>query len=100
MSNVNSLNDLIHAKMRLGIMSLLMVYEECNFTFLKESLSVTDGNLGSHLKKLEDAEYVKITKAFVPQKTKATTIVQITSLGAEAYKDYINTIESILKNKS
>lgn len=50
MSNVNSLNDLIHPKVRLGIMSLLMIYEKCDFSFLKSSLSVTDGNLGSHLK--------------------------------------------------
>lgn len=50
MSNVNSLNDLIHPKVRLGIMSLLMIYEKCDFSFLKGSLSVTDGNLGSHLK--------------------------------------------------
>lgn len=56
MSNVNSLNDLIHPKVRLGIMSLLMIYETCDFTFLKGSLSVTDGNLGSHLKKLEEVK--------------------------------------------
>ncbi|MEH7464103.1 transcriptional regulator, partial [Bacillus thuringiensis] len=93
MSNVNNLNDLIHAKIRLGIMSLLMIYEECDFTFLKKSLSVTDGNLGSHLKKLEDAGYVEITKTFVSKKTK--TIVQITNLGADAYKEYISTIEAI-----
>ncbi|PGS14094.1 transcriptional regulator [Bacillus cereus] len=98
MSNVNNLNDLIHAKIRLGIMSLLMIYEECDFTYLKKSLSVTDGNLGSHLRKLEDAEYVVITKTFISKKPK--TIVKITNLGADAYREYISTIESILKNKS
>lgn len=95
MSSVNNLNDLIHTKIRLGIMSLLMIYEECDFTYLKKSLSVTDGNLGSHLKKLEDAEYVVITKTFISKKPK--TIVQITNLGADAYKEYISTIEAILK---
>ncbi|MED4588503.1 MULTISPECIES: winged helix-turn-helix domain-containing protein [Priestia] len=95
MSNVNNLNDLIHAKIRLGIMSLLMIYEECDFTYLKKSLSVTDGNLGSHLKKLEDAEYVVITKTFISKKPK--TIVKITNLGADAYKEYISTIEAIFK---
>lgn len=97
MSNVNSLNDLIHPKVRLGIMSLLMIYEKCDFTFLKGSLSVTDGNLGSHLKKLEEAGYVLITKTFVDKKPK--TIVNITDLGERAYKEYLSVIEAILKNK-
>lgn len=96
MNNVNKLNDLIHAKVRLGIMSLLMTYKECDFTFLKKSLSITDGNLGSHLKKLEDAEYVDITKTFVSKKPKTT--VKITKIGIEAYKEYIGTIEAILKS--
>lgn len=65
MSNVNNINDLIHAKVRLGIMSLLMTYDKCDFTFLKKSLNITDGNLGSHLKKLEDAAYIELTKKFV-----------------------------------
>lgn len=65
MSNVNNINDLIHAKVRLGIMSLLMTYDQCDFTFLKKSLDITDGNLGSHLKKLEDAAYIELTKKFV-----------------------------------
>lgn len=96
MSNVNNLNDLIHPKVRLGIMSLLMIYEECDFPFLKESLAVTDGNLGSHLKKLEEAGYVQITKTFVNKKPK--TIVSITNLGMNAYNEYLNVIEAILKN--
>ncbi|SMO95153.1 winged helix-turn-helix domain-containing protein [Melghirimyces algeriensis] len=96
MSNVNELDDLIHAKVRLGIMSLLMTYESCDFTLLKKSLGITDGNLGSHLKKLEEAEYIQVTKTFVAKKPK--TIIQVTDLGAQAYKNYIKTIEAILKN--
>ncbi|KAA6453375.1 winged helix-turn-helix domain-containing protein [Bacillus swezeyi] len=96
MSNVNELNDLIHAKVRLGIMSLLMTYESCDFRLLKKSLGITDGNLGSHLKKLEEAEYIQVTKTFVAKKPK--TIIQVTDIGAQAYKNYIKTIEAILKN--
>ncbi|MDQ0177139.1 winged helix-turn-helix domain-containing protein [Bacillus chungangensis] len=96
MSNINELDDLIHAKVRLGIMSLLMTYESCDFTLLKKSLGITDGNLGSHLKKLEEAAYIQVTKKFVAKKPK--TIVQVTDLGAQAYKNYIKTIEAILKN--
>lgn len=99
MSNVNSLNDLIHPKVRLGIMSLLMIYENCDFPFLKGSLSVTDGNLGSHLKKLEEAGYVEITKTLVSKK-KTKTTVQITKLGADAYNEYISIIEGILKKNN
>ncbi|KZN99412.1 winged helix-turn-helix domain-containing protein [Pseudobacillus badius] len=96
MSNVNELDDLIHAKVRLGIMSLLMTYESCDFSLLKKSLGITDGNLGSHLKKLEEAEYIQVTKTFVAKKPK--TIIQVTDLGVQAYKNYIKTIEAILKN--
>ena len=62
MSKPKHLNDLIHVKVRLGIMSLLMTYKECDFTFLKKKLEITDGNLGSHLQKLEDANYIEIKK--------------------------------------
>lgn len=96
MNNVNNLNDIIHAKIRLGIISLLMTYGKCDFTFLKESLAVTDGNLGSHLKKLEGAGYVEISKTFVLKKPK--TYIEITNLGVDAYREYISVIEDIIKN--
>ncbi|RSL29931.1 ArsR family transcriptional regulator [Salibacterium salarium] len=96
MSDVNEINDLIHAKVRLGIMSLLMTYEECDFSLLKKSLAITDGNLGSHLKKLEDANYVTINKKFVSNKPK--TIIKISKTGADAYKEYIKIIESIINS--
>lgn len=94
MSKPKHLNDLIHAKVRLGIMSLLMTYEECDFTFLKKKLEITDGNLGSHLQKLEDANYIEIKKTFV--KKRAKTIVSVTDIGTHAYREYIKSLESIL----
>lgn len=94
MSKAKHLNDLIHAKVRLGIMSLLMTYEECDFTFLKNTLEITDGNLGSHLQKLEDANYIEIKKTFVQKRPK--TIVTITDIGTHAYREYIKSLESIL----
>ncbi|MEH6944239.1 winged helix-turn-helix domain-containing protein [Bacillus sp. JJ722] len=95
MSNSKQLNDLIHAKVRLGIMSLLMSYEECDFTFLKKELEITDGNLGSHLQKLEEANYIEIRKVF--DKKRPKSIVVITSNGKTAYLEYIETLEAILK---
>ncbi|MCM2990169.1 transcriptional regulator [Bacillus safensis] len=94
MSNPKHLNDLIHAKVRLGIMSLLMTYEECDFTFLKKTLEITDGNLGSHLLKLEEANYIEIKKTFVRKRPR--TIVTVTEIGMHAYRDYIKSLESIL----
>ena len=94
MSKSKHLNDLIHAKVRLGIMSLLMTYEECDFTFLKNTLEISDGNLGSHLQKLEDANYIEIKKTFVQKRPK--TIITITDIGTHAYREYIKSLESIL----
>lgn len=94
MSKPKHLNDLIHAKVRLGIMSLLMTYGECDFTFLKKTLEITDGNLGSHLQKLEDANYIEIKKTFVKKRPK--TIVTVTDIGTHAYREYIKSLESIL----
>lgn len=95
MSNPKQLNDLIHAKVRLGIMSILMSYGECDFTFLKKKLEITDGNLGSHLQKLEEADYIEIRKVF--DKKRPKSIVVITSKGEDAYVEYIKTLEAILK---
>ena len=95
MSNPNQLNDLIHAKVRLGIMSLLMAYEECDFTFLKKTLEITDGNLGSHLQKLEEADYIEIRKTFDMKRPKS--IIVLTRDGETAYLEYIETLEAILK---
>lgn len=94
MNNPKHLNDLIHAKVRLGIMSMLMTYGECDFTFFKKTLEITDGNLGSHLQRLEDAKYIEIKKTFVKKRPKS--IVTITDKGVHAYKEYIKTLESIL----
>jgi len=94
MSSPKHLDDLIHAKVRLGIMSMLMVYVECDFTYLKERLGITDGNLGSHLQRLDDANYIEVTKTFVNNRPKS--IVKATEKGVIAYKKYIETLESIL----
>lgn len=91
----DQIDELIHVKARLGIMSLLMTYDQCDFTFLKKQLKITDGNLGSHIQKLEQANYISVEKTFVDRKPK--TNVRVTEIGSEAYKNYIAAIESILK---
>ena len=94
-SPLHQINDLIHAKVRLGIMSLLMTHKQCDFAFLKKRLETTDGNLSSHIQKLEQANYISVEKEFVGRKPK--TSIKVTNLGSDAYKEYITTLESILK---
>lgn len=91
---LQKIDDVIHAKARLGIMSLLMTYGESDFPFLKKKLGLSDGNLGSHLRKLEESDYVRIEKKFVDRKPK--TICQTTPKGEEAYKGYIQALEQLI----
>ncbi|SEN91667.1 Winged helix DNA-binding domain-containing protein [Amphibacillus marinus] len=94
---LNKLNDLIHGKARLGIMSLLMTYGEGDFSFLKDQLGLSDGNLGAHIRKLEEAGYLDVTKLF--QNRKPRTLCRLTNEGKDAYADYLATLEEMLYGK-
>ena len=82
-------------KIRLGIMSALMVNDYLDFNKLKELLDVTDGNLASHLKSLEKSEYIFFKKEF--QDRKPNTRYFATNKGKHAFKKHINAIEQLLK---
>jgi DNA-binding MarR family transcriptional regulator len=90
------LNKAIHQKARLGIMSILMASEEAEFNYLKERLNLTDGNLSSHLSLLEREKYIKIRKKFVKKKPK--TSCQITEKGRQAFKEYLDNLEKIIRS--
>lgn len=97
------MKDLIHKldkafdhRIRLGIMSALMVNKSMDFKGLKELLEVTDGNLASHLKALENSEYVEFTKSFVGRKPHTKYLA--TSKGKKAFRAHIATLEKILKS--
>lgn len=81
-------------RIRLGIMSILMVNEEVDFNRLKELLEVTDGNLASHTKTLEKVDYIKIEKTFIGKKP--NTRYKATRLGKLAFKKHINALERLL----
>ncbi|MDB5209515.1 MAG: transcriptional regulator, partial [Sediminibacterium sp.] len=66
---IEHLNKIFDSRVRLGIMSAVLVNEEVNFNDLKELIQVTDGNLASHLKTLEEAAYIKVKKGFIGRKT-------------------------------
>lgn len=93
---IQNLNKIFDSRIRLGIMSALMVNEEVNFNELKELIQVTDGNLASHLKTLEDHEYVKVQKGFIGRKTNTT--YSATKTGQAAFKAHLEALEQMIKS--
>jgi DNA-binding MarR family transcriptional regulator len=94
------LNETIHQPVRLRIMAALVTLrpdEEMEFTYLRDLLGVTDGNLGAHLRKLEEADYIAVKKAFVERKPR--TFVAVTAAGRKVFQEHVAALESILKNK-
>ena len=97
MSNlIENLNKTFDSRVKLGIMSAIMVNEEVNFNTLKELINVTDGNLASHLKALEERQYLKVKKGFIGRKT--NTNYTITKAGEKAFKIHIAALEKMIKN--
>ena len=93
--NYQPLDDLIHTRIRLAIMSLLVGVDSADFTYIKDKVKATDGNLSIHLRKLESADYISMSKSFVNRKP--VTSYQITSKGRNAFKLYIARLENIIK---
>ena len=92
--NYQQLDDLIHSKVRLGIMATLASAEEVDFNFLKEKLNLTDGNLSANMRKLEEAEYIEVTKTFFQRKSK--TIYKMTDKGRNAFENYVENLKRLL----
>ena len=95
---INKLNKAFESRIRLGIMSVLMVNDTVDFTTMKELLKVTDGNLASHITALEKAEFIEVTKQFVGKKP--NTMFSATKLGRKAFTTHLNILEKILKNRA
>lgn len=93
---IENLNKLFDSRIRLGIMSALMVNEEINFNDLKELMQVTDGNLASHLKSLEESGYVKVQKGFIGRKTNTT--YSVTKAGEKAFKLHLEALEKMIRS--
>ena len=94
------LNIVIHQPVRLKIMSALVALEsddQVEFTYLRKLLKLTDGNLGAHLAKLEEARYIKIEKTFVERKPR--TYVKATGKGRDAFADHVDALKQIIKGK-
>jgi DNA-binding MarR family transcriptional regulator len=94
------LNETIHQTVRLRIMAALVTLEagnEVDFTYLRDLLEVTDGNMGAHLRKLEEAGYISVNKTFVERKPR--TYVSATATGRQVFREHVAALESILKSK-
>jgi DNA-binding MarR family transcriptional regulator len=92
---ISGLNKVFDNRIRLGVMSLLIVNEEISFNDLKGMLEVTDGNLATHLVNLEDNGYIKVYKGFIGRKTNTT--YSITKTGERAFKDHVKALEGMIK---
>lgn len=94
MSIINNINKAFDHRIRLGIMSVLMVNEHADFKMLKELLEVTDGNLASHTKALENVAYIKVEKSFIGRRP--NTKYSATKLGKAEFNKHINALEKLL----
>ena len=94
MININQLNKEFESRVRLGIMSVLMVNDWVDFTEIKNLLEITDGNLASHSAALEKSNYIEIKKEFVGKKPK--TSYRVTQTGREAFAAHLNVLEKLI----
>ncbi|MFA5292366.1 MAG: transcriptional regulator [Phycisphaerae bacterium] len=93
------LDNIIHQSVRLQIMAALAALdpgEQMDFVYLRNLLKVTDGNLGAHLSKLEEAGYIKIEKTFVARKPR--TFVIATGKGRDAFNNHVTALKQIIKD--
>lgn len=91
---VDDLDQLVHERRRLGIVSALAANESLTFGELKDILQTTDGNLSVHARKLEEAGYIKVSKGYADRKPR--TFYELTSKGRTALESYLAQMESIL----
>ncbi|MDR9364290.1 MAG: transcriptional regulator [Balneolaceae bacterium] len=93
----DDLHKAFESRVRLGIMSALAVNDTLDFTSLKEFLDVTDGNLATHIKKLEKENFIGIEKSFIDNKP--NTRYYMTKEGKKAFADYLGLMEQIIKSQ-
>jgi DNA-binding HxlR family transcriptional regulator len=94
---ISGINKLFESRIRLGIMSVLMVNEEVDFSSLKDLLELTDGNLASHLTALEKNELIVVKKEFVGRKPRTTYAA--TRQGKKAFREHLAALESLIRQQ-
>lgn len=94
---LNKLSKLLENRIRLGIMSALVINESMDFNSLKELLDVTDGNLASHLRTLEENELIEVRKQFIGRKP--NTKYTITGHGRNVFNQHLDALEELMNKK-
>lgn len=94
---IENINKAFESRVRLGIMSVLMVNDWVDFNTFKETLNVTDGNLASHLTALEKINYIDVRKSFIGKKP--NTSYSASKEGKKAFKDHLDALETLIKAK-
>lgn len=92
--DIDAIDEVIHGRVRLGIMAFLSGADSAEFSTLKARLQLTDGNLSVHLRKLEDAGYVEVLKSFVGRKPQ--TQARITKAGRAAFARYLQAMSALV----
>jgi DNA-binding MarR family transcriptional regulator len=93
---IGELNKAFESRVRLGIMSILLVNDSVDFNTLKEMLQVTDGNIASHITALEKFKYIEIRKQFIGKKP--NTSYSVTKSGKKAFADHLDALEKLIKS--
>lgn len=89
------LDPLIHTPLRLAVMTILAGVREADFTYLRETTGTTDGNLSTHLSKLEEAGYISVTRSFERKKPKSR--YALTPVGRKAHLSYLDALENYIR---
>lgn len=92
--NISGLSRFFENRVRLGIMSILVVNDSYDFNSLKSALDVTDGNLASHLKSLEENGLIKVNKRFIGKKP--NTSYSVTDAGQKMFRNHLKALEDII----
>ena len=91
------LDPVIHSRIRLAVLSILVSVKKASFTYLKETIGTTDGNLSVNISKLEEAGYISVEKSFVAKKPRTTCAV--TAKGKKEFSAYLKALEGLLHFK-
>jgi predicted ArsR family transcriptional regulator len=94
---ITSLDKGFESRVRLGIMSILVVNDSVDFNTLKKQLNISDGNIASHITALEKLNYLEVKKQFIGKKP--NTSYKVTQQGIKAFKNHLDTLEKLIKIK-
>jgi DNA-binding MarR family transcriptional regulator len=95
---IYDLNKAFESRVRLGIMSILLVNDSVDFNTLKEQLHITDGNIASHITALEKLAYINVSKQFIGKKPNTTYTA--TQEGKKAFSDHLDALEKLIKQSA